>query len=122
MDAGGALTAAPDRRSVAMPVDRMGTSSVKIISAVCLAVVLAAATPAHAQKVDLSTIKCKEFVESSSERIGLILMWLTGYFADEDDPPVIDFDEMKEKAKKLGAYCAINPDNGLMTAAEEIFG
>jgi hypothetical protein len=49
-------------------------------------------------------------------------MWLTGYFADEDDPPVIDFDEMKEKAGKLGEYCEKNGDIGLMTAAEEIFG
>jgi acid stress chaperone HdeB len=95
---------------------------VKIISALFLAVALAAVTPAHAQKVDLSTIKCSEFLKSSTERIGLILMWLTGYFADEDDPPVIDFDDMKQKAKELGEYCDKNPDMGLMTAAEEVFG
>jgi acid stress chaperone HdeB len=94
---------------------------VKIISAVCFAIVIAAANPAFAQKVDLSTIKCKDFVESPTERISLILMWLTGYYADEDDPPVIDFDEMKEKAQKLGEYCGKNPDIGLMTAAEETF-
>ena len=96
----------------------------KIISAICLAIALAVAAPAtaSAQKVDLSTIKCSEFIKSSSDRIGLILMWLTGYFADEDDPPVIDFDEMKTKAGQLGEYCDKNPDIGLMTAAEEIFG
>ena len=94
----------------------------KRVSVICLAIALFAATPAQAQKVDLSTIKCSEFIKSSTERIGLILMWLTGYFADDDDPPVIDFDEMKERAKKLGAYCEKNPDIGLMTAAEEIFG
>jgi acid stress chaperone HdeB len=78
------------------------------------------AAPAHAQKLDLSTITCKQFIESSKENIGLILMWLTGYMADTDDPPVVDFDKMKTDGEKLGAYCAKNPTIGLMTAAEEV--
>ena len=94
----------------------------KIISAVLLAFALAAATPVQAQKIDLNTVKCKEFIESSSEKIGFIMMWLSGYYMDEDDPPVIDFDEMKENAKKIGEYCGKNPDSSLMTAAEEVMG
>jgi len=95
---------------------------VKILSAVLVAAALIAATPAHAQKLDLSNVKCKEFIAGSKENIGLILMWLTGYFADEDDPPVIDFDKMKADGEKLGAYCGKNPDAGLITAAEEVMG
>jgi len=95
---------------------------VKTITAACIAGFLAISTPSSAQKVDLSIIPCKEFISSPTERISMILMWMTGYYADADDPPVIDFDEMKERATKLGEYCAKNPDMGLMTAAEEIFG
>jgi len=95
---------------------------VKILSAVLVGAALIAATPAHAQKLDLSTVKCKEFIESSKENIGLILMWLTGYFTDEDDPPVIDFDKMKTDGEKLGAYCGKNPGMALITAAEEVMG
>jgi acid stress chaperone HdeB len=92
---------------------------VKTLSAILVAAALTVATPAHAQKVDLSTISCKQFLESSKETISLILMWMAGYFADQDDPPVVDFDKMKEDAQALGAYCAKNPEMGLITAAEE---
>lgn len=94
----------------------------KIAGAVCLAIALAAATPATAQKIDLNSLTCKEFVDGPTEKISYILMWLAGYFMDEDDPPVIDFDAMKETAKKLGAYCAENPHASVMAAAEEVMG
>ena len=92
---------------------------VKILNAVLVAVALAVTMPAHAQKLDLSTVTCKQFLESSKDTISLILMWMAGYFADEDDPPIVDFDKMKSDAEKLGAYCAQNPTVGLITAAEE---
>ena len=91
----------------------------RILSAILTMAVLAAATPAQAQKVDLSTITCKQFLEMKQESISLILMWMAGYYADQDAPAVVDFDKMKEDAEKLGKYCAQNPTIGLITAAEE---
>ena len=91
----------------------------KILSAIVTAVVLAAAMPAQAQKVDLSTITCKQFLEMNRESISLILMWMAGYYSDQDAPPIVDFEKMKENASKLGGYCSKNPDVGLITAAEE---
>jgi acid stress chaperone HdeB len=91
------------------------------LSALVLALMLAGAAPASAQKVDLSTVTCKEFLQSGQETIGLILMWLTGYYADQDASPIIDFDKMKEDAGKIGEYCGANPDHGLITAAGEVF-
>jgi acid stress chaperone HdeB len=93
--------------------------SVKTLAAVIVAVALAASSPAHAQKLDLSTVSCKQFLESKVEHISLILMWVAGYYADEDDPPIVDFDKMKADATKLGEYCAKNPETGLVTAIEE---
>jgi acid stress chaperone HdeB len=92
---------------------------VKNLSAILVAAALAVATPAQAQKLDLSTITCKQFLESTPESISLILMWMAGYFADQDDPPIVDFDKMKEDSQTLAAYCAKNPTVGLITAAEE---
>jgi acid stress chaperone HdeB len=77
-------------------------------------------TPAAPQVVDLSTIRCKEFLDSGKETIAYIMMWLDGYFTGEDDPAVVDFDQMKQKGAKLGEYCAKNPTHGLLTAAEEV--
>jgi acid stress chaperone HdeB len=91
----------------------------RIAFAVLLAIALVA-PPASAQVVDLSTIKCKEFLDSGKETIGYLMMWLDGYFTNEDDPAVVDFDKMKAKGARLGEYCAKNPTHGLLTAAEEV--
>jgi acid stress chaperone HdeB len=88
--------------------------------AVLLAASLFAAAPVQAQKLDLSTVTCKQFLESGRETISLILMWLAGFYTDEDDPPIVDFDKMKTDAEKLGAYCEQNPTTGLITAVEQV--
>jgi acid stress chaperone HdeB len=92
----------------------------KLLLGAVMALMLAAATPASAQKLDLSTVTCKQFLESGKENIGLVLVWLQGYWTDEDDPPILDFDKMKGDAEKLGAYCATNPASGLITAANAV--
>ena len=91
----------------------------KILIVILTAAALVAAAPAQAQKVDLSTITCKQFLEMNQQSISLILMWMAGYYADQDASAVVDFDKMKEDATKLGAYCKENPNVGLITAAEE---
>ena len=77
--------------------------------------------PAGAQILDLSTVKCKEFVSSSKDNVGIILAWLNGYYRDEDSPPVIDFATLSKDAERLGAYCGKNPEVGLITAADGLF-
>jgi acid stress chaperone HdeB len=84
------------------------------------ATLIAAVTPASAQKLDLSTITCKQFLESSTENRALMLVWLQGYWTDEDDPPILDFDKMTRDADKLGTYCRANPNSGLITAATAV--
>ncbi len=91
---------------------------VKIASAVLVAAALLAAAGANAQVVDLSKLKCKDFIELPKETVTALTMWLDGYFTDEEDPAVVDFDKMKAKAEKLGAFCVQNPKMSLITAAE----
>jgi acid stress chaperone HdeB len=92
-----------------------------IRSAILFSVLLAAA-PASAVVIDLSTMKCEEFLKSSKDDIGVILTWLHGYYRDEKDPPIIDTDKFVADSKKLADYCAANPTNGLITAADKVFG
>jgi acid stress chaperone HdeB len=84
------------------------------------AATLLGAMPAGAQQLDMSTVKCRDFVSSSKENIALMLMWLQGYYSDEDASPIVDFDKMMKDAKKLGEYCAKNPDHSVITAADEV--
>jgi acid stress chaperone HdeB len=81
-----------------------------------------AAPVAQAEQLDLNTVKCKAFLESSKEDIAYTLAWLDGYYKGEDDPAVIDFDKLKENGATLGTYCTQHPDVGVGTAAEELFG
>jgi acid stress chaperone HdeB len=80
------------------------------------------ATPAaQAEELDLNTVKCKAFLESSKENIAYTLAWLDGYYKNEDDPAIIDFDLLKKNAGSLGTYCGEHPDTSVGDAAEELF-
>ena len=82
--------------------------------------VLWASNPVHAQQLDLATIKCKDFLSSGKDTIGLILMWMEGFYSDQDAKPIVDFDKMKTDGEKLGEYCGKNPEHSLITAAEDV--
>ena len=92
----------------------------KIVSAAVAAVLLFAAAAAQGQAVNLSAIKCKDFIELPKETVQSITIWLDGYYTDEEDPAAVDFDKLRAKADKLAAFCAQNPKMGLMTAAEDV--
>ncbi|MDQ2079684.1 HdeA/HdeB family chaperone [Xanthobacteraceae bacterium Astr-EGSB] len=62
---------------------------------------------------------CKDFFEGSQDRVSQVVMWPDGYYADEDDPPIVDFDRMKKRIEELAVFCAKNPALGLITAADE---
>lgn len=94
---------------------------VKAIAAALIASSVGIAS-AQAQVIDLSTLKCKEFVESGKQTVASVVMWLDGYLTDEEDPTVLDFDKMKATTEKLSNYCRRNPSMGLMNAAENVMG
>ena len=87
-----------------------------------IAATLSATVPAQAQKqqFDLSVVTCKQFFEYSKDNLAIMLMWLDGYYSDEDAPPIVDFDKMTENGKKLGEYCGKNPGHSVITAADKV--
>jgi len=94
----------------------------RFLGALFTVAILFAAPAAFADKLDLSTIKCKDFVSSGKDNIAVIITWLDGYYKEKDDPPIIDFDKFKDNSEKLGKYCGTNPDDGLITAADQVLG
>ena len=91
------------------------------VMAAVLATFLAWSAPAKANTIDLSTWTCKQFQSANRDEVTLILAWLDGYYRGEDDPPVIDTEQLGANAKKLGAYCATHPDTKLIAAAGALF-
>jgi acid stress chaperone HdeB len=94
----------------------------RVLGALVTAAILLAAPAAVADKLDLSTIKCKDFVSSGKDNIAIIITWLDGYYKEKDDPPIIDFDKFGKNSEKLGKYCGENPSDGLITAADQVLG
>lgn len=91
----------------------------KLTLALGLLAGLAAASPAAAQKLDLRTLRCDEFIKQDKDFHGQILMWLTAYSMGEDDDPVIDFDRVIATGQKLGRFCAQNPGSTVLAAYEQ---
>jgi acid stress chaperone HdeB len=76
---------------------------------------------AMAEDIDLSAWSCKKFLSASKEDVGVILAWLDGYYKEEDEPPVINTEELVTKAKSLGEFCAAHPDSSLIDATDKLF-
>ena len=86
------------------------------------ALLLAAPVPAHAVVLDLSTMSCKQFLDSGDDTIKLVLTWMDGWYKGDSDEAIIDTNVFVENAKKFGAYCAKNPTVSIVNAAEAILG
>jgi len=96
----------------------------KSLTVTCIAAgVLAGGLRAHtsADTIDLSRIKCAEFLTTSKEEITHTLAWLDAYYKEEDDPLIVDSDKVEANARKLEEFCAANPSVGVMSASEKLF-
>lgn len=99
----------------------------EILMKTTLSLLLAAAfslssMPAHAVKWDLSTMSCKQFLDSGEDNIAVVLTWMDGWYKGDEDNAIIDTEVFIENAKKFGAYCGKNPTVSVVTAADEILG
>ena len=97
-------------------------SPVKIRHTLIAAALLMSAVPAQAQVLDLSALKCDEFLKSGKDAIAYIVIWLDGYNSDQDASPVMDFGKITAKVQKFGDYCKQNGSAVLTDAAKEILG
>jgi acid stress chaperone HdeB len=78
--------------------------------------------PAHAVVLDLSTMTCKQFLESGDDGIKMVLTWMDGWYKGDSDEAIIDTDVFVANAKKFGTFCATNPNISIVNAAEKILG
>jgi acid stress chaperone HdeB len=80
------------------------------------------AQPASAQVIDMSTLKCGEFLKSGADNSGILLMWLSGYFANDDEVTTVDFEKLRRDGVKIATYCKEHSTMGLLDAAERALG
>ena len=98
----------------------------KLVIAICCTTMLVAGQEASAAAalpaVDFSTMTCEQFWQrtSASDR-GPFLFWLSGYFGHKKSSPVLDPVNFTEKTKALADYCAKQPGDNVLSAAEKAF-
>lgn len=95
----------------------------KIIGAVLVGgALLLPAIPAQAVVIDLSTMSCKQFIESDGDEIKMVLTWMDGWYKGDSDEAIIDTEVFVENAKKFGTFCRSNPNISIVNAAEKVLG
>jgi acid stress chaperone HdeB len=93
-----------------------------IAQALIVTIMLFAAARAQAQVVDVSKLKCEEFLKSGKDGIAYIVVWLDGYYTGEHDPSTMDFGQIARNIERFGDYCARNPASTMTDAADAILG
>ena len=95
----------------------------KFLPLVALAASLAAAAAfAQGGKLDLATLTCRKLFEMNREQVNIVLGWLHGYYLEENGPPVVDLDKLSADTLRLSGYCAANPQEDVISAADALFG
>jgi acid stress chaperone HdeB len=80
----------------------------------------AASDVAHAEVIDLSTIKCSDIAKMSEEEGSYLMIWLHGYYGGKAGDTTMDTDSFESSGKAIGDACAQSPELGLMTVINQI--
>lgn len=94
----------------------------KILTAAALSAVLLTAGSALAEDaatVDMTKLTCKQFSAYDKENAGTIMMWLEGYYTEEDEPATIDFGKMAGHPAKILIECEANSDKSVLEVSED---
>jgi len=77
---------------------------------------------AEDSKIDMSKPTCSQFTAYDKDKMSIIMMWLEGYYTEEDDDAVIDFGKMAGDTAHLLVYCGDHPDTDIIAASDEVMG
>ena len=69
-------------------------------------------------KIDMSLIKCKQYLESDPERKELIGAWMSGYVSASTNRSIFDFQRFANNTRTVGNYCKKRGGETLMSAIQ----
>jgi len=86
-----------------------------------LAVFFLTVTPVLASEtIDMGELSCEQFNAYDDSNRGTVMMWLEGYYTEEDEPAVVDFGKMAGHIAQLMIKCEANPGEKVLTFTDEI--
>jgi HdeA/HdeB family len=88
---------------------------------VCGLVLATAHGPAKSQTIiEMSALKCGDYLESPPERQEQFAAWMSGYFNAERNMPMVDLKRFSANKKKVEKYCRSNKKDNLMNAIRKV--
>jgi len=77
---------------------------------------------ANAEKINLTAMKCSQFLKTDPQRVDLILTWLMGFYGKVENPQAIDLDQLAANRTRFATFCSQQPNFRIITAADGILG
>lgn len=91
------------------------------IALVAATVVAASAYKAKAQLIlDMSLLKCSDYLSSDPERQEMIAAWMSGYYNSARNQPTVDLSRFATNKKNVEKYCKKNKKANLMNAIQKV--
>jgi acid stress chaperone HdeB len=99
----------------------MTTGPIALRRALVTAVVLfALCGPTCAQVLlDMSLLKCKDYLEAAPDRQELIAAWMSGYFNASKNQSIVDLSRFATNKKLVEKYCKRRKTENLMNAIKK---
>jgi hypothetical protein len=108
--------AAAGDREVGVAMIKITKSMVSAISFSCF-VIGGGIAPAKAQTIiEMSTLKCGDYLEASPERRNQYAAWMSGYFNASRNMPMVDLKKFATNQKLVEKYCKGRKKDILMNA------
>ena len=93
-----------------------------ILFAAALVLCAKPAFAANDSSLDVSELTCQQFTSYDDNNKGLIMMWLEGYYTEEDEPTTIDFGKMAGHLAKLLIACQADPSKKVLDLTDDAMG
>lgn len=83
--------------------------------------IASACAPAGAQVIiEMSVLKCKDYMEAPPDRQELIAAWMSGYFNAARNMPTVDFGQFATNKKLVEKYCGRHKADNLMNVIKKV--
>jgi HdeA/HdeB family len=77
--------------------------------------------PAKAQTIiEMSALKCSDYLEAPAERQEQFAAWMSGYFNAERNMPMVDLKRFATNKKRVEKYCSSHKKDNLMSVIRRV--
>lgn len=100
--------------------NRFRTKAIRVAMVVAAAIA-GGVSMARAQVIlDMSLLKCSDYLTSDPERQELIAAWMSGYYNSARNQPIVDLKRFATNKNNVEKFCKRNKSDNLMNAIQKV--